>query len=77
MNSLIEDAIYGKKIYQDDGEQIQKKIDEVNFLSPRGREDAIKSCIKHMAKCKRIIQLAIREDKKQTQKNKEKKVAGK
>ena len=64
MDKLIQEAIDKKKIYQEDGERIQKNIDIVNFVSPRGREKAIISCIKHMAKCKRIIQLAIREDKK-------------
>jgi len=65
MEKLIQEAIDKKKIYLEDGEHIQRNIDKVNFLSLRGREKAIIECIKHLAKCKRIIKLAIREDKKQ------------
>ena len=64
MDELIQEAIDKKKIYQEDGERIQKNIDAVNFVSPRGREQAIISCIKHMAIAKRHILLAIREDKR-------------
>lgn len=64
MNKLIQEAIDKKKIYQEDGERIQKNIGAVNFRSPKGRERAIISSIKSIAKCKRTIQLAIREDKK-------------
>lgn len=65
MDNLIQEAIDKKRIHQEDGERIQKKINAVNFASPKGREKAMLYSIKHMVKCKRIIELAIREDKRE------------
>ncbi len=65
MENLIHEALQKKKIYFCDAQVIQKNIDAINFRSPRGKEEALKGCIKHMAKAKRIIELAIREDKRE------------
>jgi len=64
MNKLIQEALEKKKIDIQQAEKIQKNIDNVNFISPLGREQAIKDSIKWCIKGNRELQIALREDKR-------------
>jgi len=63
MEKLIQKALEKKKIDEQQAKRIQKNIDDVNFASPLGREQAIRDSIKWCAMGNRKLVEALREDK--------------
>jgi len=64
MEKQIQEALKKKKINKQQAEKIQKNIDDVNFVSPLGREQAIKESIKWCIRGNKKLQEALREDKR-------------